>query len=150
MIKTINDPLDPSKGAEESTFEPLEAEGEQKTKHWATDRICGIQSELSNTFYVNTNEMNCRGQSYSAAHSVLRRFVFPENKKRFKIAVCPIAHSDLLQVETYEKNEKGRIQGLFCAKGLKRAQYVYHRIEAAFFAAGRERADIIIFSFRKC
>lgn len=145
QVQTINDPLNP---AEEG--ESLESEQEQPDpsgeKHWATDRIPGIQSDLPNILYVEKKELLYGGKSYHVLHSVFSRDAFPENKQTLRIAVCPVACRDFLNVETYSKPISAEISKKFCSvSGLKDEIFAYNRIQAAFMKAGMEHADILIF-----
>lgn len=145
LVKTINDPLDPAREDSSTTSETEKPNTEKLKKHWATDRIPGIQVELAHTFYINKKDLEYSNHQYGVLHSVLQRHIFPENKKTLRIAVCPLAHKDILCMETYYKNVEKKEQGLCCADGLKNEDFVYDRIQAAFLTAGKERADIIIF-----
>lgn len=135
-IQTIHDPLTPA--AEEATVKG-------QKKHWATDRIPGIQDELSHTFYVDMNELMYKGHRYRAAHSVLQRHMFPEGKKHLRIAVCPVAHKDLLRIRTYDEESRTGDRGLCSAEGLKCPQFVHDKIRGAFLRACGENVDFLVF-----
>ena len=135
-IKTIHDPLDPS---EEALEEDRTGGGQ---KHWATDRMPGIQDMLSHTFYVDVDMLAYQDHQYRVMHSILERHMFTENRKTLRIAVCPLAHKDLLQTKTYLGDGNQR---LFCVEGLKCTDFVHDRIKAAFMRAGEQHADILIF-----
>lgn len=140
-VRTINDSLDPA-GEEDEAAASTEAAAQEK--HWAADRMDGIQTELSNVFYVETEKLCYKGRRYRIMNSVLRRHVFPENKKVFRIAVCPIVKADLLNVRTYcEKSEDGN-QRRCSMEGLKSEELVHDKLCAAILKAGEERADAIL------
>lgn len=144
-VQTINDPLTPAEENEDAVPAPAKLGLSSKGKHWATDRMPGIQGDLSNTYYVDKKELVYRGQFYRVMHSVLQRHIFPENKKSLKVAVCPVAHKDLLKVKTYCKKTESGVKKLCSVEGLKDEDFAYNRIQAAFLKAGVEHADILIF-----
>ncbi len=129
-IRTIHDPLEPA--AEEE-------------KHWAADRVRGVQSELADTYYVELDDLRCAGKRYRVRHSFLSRHIFPEGKKRLKIAVCPVGRADLLAPERYACDGPAGKQRLFRINGLKDEAYIHDRCAAAIVRAAEEGADIVIF-----
>ena len=144
FIKTINDSLTPADESKENAeTQSSSVTEEEKKKTWSSDRMLGIHTELSHIFYVETEKLNYNGRRYRAMHSFIGRHSFPEGKKILKIAVCPIAHEDLLNYVTYCKLDTK--QGFFSITGLKDGQLVQDRIEAAFLKACEEQANIILF-----
>lgn len=153
-LRTINDPLpseeeeemkeQPSAAAEREAGGPSSAKRGQK-KHWAADRVPGIQDELSHTYYVETEKLVCGGSRYRVANTVLRRHLFTENKKAIRIAVCPVAHKDLLEIKTYCEERGGQEQRLCSAEGLKCGRFVHNKVRASLFLAGENRADLAVF-----
>lgn len=149
-VKTINDPLDPAgeeeeENAGEKGTEDAAPGAAPPEKRWAADRVPGIQDQLSHTFYIETEELALKdGRRYRVANSVLRRHMFPEDKKSLLIAVCPLAHADLLDVKTYcRETENGRRR--LCSAGLKCGKFVQDKVRADLLRAGKEHADIAVF-----
>lgn len=158
-VRTINDPLDPAyegdaeappgnppNQSEDNGRDDVHPESNMPEKHWATDRIDGIQPELSNVFYVETEELCHRGHRYQIMNSFLSRHIFPENKKVIRIVVCPGVREDLLNIKTYcEKNGEGN-QRLCSVEGLKSGESVHDKLRTDFLRAGEECADILLCS----
>lgn len=71
--------------------------------------------------------------------------MFPEGKKEFTLAVCPIGRAEQLKLELYTCDRPMGKQRLFRIDGLKDEEYVYDRCVAAAVRAATERADIVIF-----
>lgn len=139
-VRTINDPLDPADMGDDDPRPKAAVPG----KHWATDRIDGIQPEISNVFYVETEKLSYKGHRYHISHSFLLRHVFPENKKVVRIVVCPVVREDLLKIKTYcEKSEDGT-QRRCSMEGLKSAQLVHDKVRAALLKAAEARADVFL------
>lgn len=144
MVKTINDPLDP---AEIESEKPASGGNDSISprKQWAFDRIRGIQGELAGIYYIDSSKMKCCDLQYRALHTVLQRFSFVENKKSLKIALCPVAHKDLLNTHSLYKMIDGQEIRCFTVDGLKNTEMVYNRLVATFLEAGSKRADILVF-----
>ena len=117
---------------------------EDKQKHWSTDWNAGINQNLKNIFYVERQELQLRGKEYKIRNVVLSSALF-EDKKYLRIAVSPIVADAELDVHYYEEEDHG-VKGLrFSVHGLKNAERVHKRIEAAFLEACRKDADVAVF-----
>lgn len=158
-VRTINDPLDPADEGDTdvSPSNPLNQveergrtdvlpEATMPEKHWATDRIDGIQPELSHVFYVETEKLWYKGHRYHIRNSFLSRHMFPENKKVFRIAVCPVVREDLLNIKTYCEKSGERNQRRCSVEGLKSRKLVHDKLYTAILRAGEERADVFLCS----
>lgn len=152
LVDTINDPLrtpnEPSgriPGAASDLAQATEKTQNADGKHWATDRLPGIQGVLSNTYYVAVDSLVCNGRTYRVRHTVLTRHFFPENKQVLRLAVSPLARGDFLRLATRTEQRGGETQNLVSVEGLKNSAFVHTRIRAACLEAGRRGADILIF-----
>ena len=125
--------------------EPPEETQTVNKRHFAMDRHPGIQISLSNTFYVDREELVCNGRTYRVRNTILARHVFPENKQVLKLAVSPLARGDFLRLATRTEQRGGKTQNLVSVEGLKNSAFVHTRIRAACMEAGRRKADILIF-----
>ena len=142
-VRTINDPLDPAGEGEDAAVPSGTAAPE---KHWAGDRMEGVQTELAHVFYAETKKLWYKGRRYHVMNSVLRRHVFSEDKKVFRIAVCPLERADLLNIKTYcEKSEEGN-RRLCSVEGLKSGKSVQDKLCTAILKAGEEYADAFLCS----
>ena len=145
-VKTINDTLTPSDEGEEKSGTAEDASGSAPSgKRWAADRLPGIQDQLTHTFYIETEKLALEdGRRYRIANSVLPGHVFSENNRPLRIAVCPLAHEDLLEIRTYhEETENGSRR--LCSAGLKCEQFVHDKVRADLLRAGEEHANFVIF-----
>lgn len=130
-VRSIHDSLDP-------------ANDEGKQKHWSTDWNTGINQDLGNTFYIERRELQVRGKEYKIKNIVLSSALF-EGKDYLRIAVSPVVSDADLDVHYYEEEYLGAKGLRFSVHGLKNADRVHKRTEAAFLEACRRDAHVMVF-----
>ena len=143
-VKSINDPLEPAWEASEQDG----AAGDQSGggKHWATERLPGINEDLSNVMYIELNDLEIKGARYKVVHHIVDRDFFAGGKKELVVGVSPLARDDFLEPSYEVRDEGGGPRRFFNVTGLKKADLVQDKIIAAAMEACDQGVDILMYA----
>lgn len=127
-VPSFNDPLD---RAEVRSGTP------QKT--WAYHWEPGINEELTNTYYVQKNELAVNGTPYRVIHRIIRDWVVGNPTL---LAISPISkNAQLLEPICYVSEGKK----LFAIKGVANPDLIRSRVKAAYKRAAEVGANLLIY-----
>lgn len=145
-VRTINDLLDPAAGGEDPN-EPAEQQGGPGAngKRWATERLPGINDELSHLYYIEKDQLQIGGEPCTVQHHIVGKDFFAGNKKEFVIGASPMVRGDFLEIAKETRSEGNGTRGFFGVTGLKEADVVQDKLQAAILEACRRDVDILIF-----
>lgn len=138
-VRSINDSLEPAANSAEAKA------GDGVEKHWATDRLAGINSELSGIYYIEADKLTVNRISFSVKHHIVEDSFFLENKKDFLIGVSPVSQGNFLEVDYETRSDPNAERNYFKVTGLKDEELVKDRITAAILEACSRGVDILVF-----
>lgn len=134
-VRSIHDPLTPDDGEDEEA---------PQRKHWAGEWNYGINQDLKNIFYVESEDLTIRGVTYTIRNIVLTSPIL-EDKDDFMIALSPVV-SDAELDKRYSKEKSGDTPiRYFSVHGIKNAERVHGRIKSSFLEACQAGADMAVF-----
>ena len=115
-------------------------------KKYAFEHLSGVNSELSNIYYVEDKELCINGVPCTATHYILDERSFWQNRKTLKIGFSPVYYGDFLVSERFlTSGEQGETIGRFSVKSLKHEELLESRVRAAYLEACVRGVDILIF-----
>lgn len=127
-VPSLNDPLDRAGASPDSSG-----------KTWAHAWEPGINEELTNTYYVEKNQLTVNNKTYTVVHNVVRDWIV---SNPILFAVSPIAKgAQLLDPSCYES--EGNC--CFSIAGLNNPEYICRRVRAAYMKAAEKGADFLIY-----
>lgn len=146
-VKSINDPLEPARetGEEEGAADGQKGTGTNE-KHWASDRLPGINEDLSNVMYIEPDKLEVKGEHYKVVHHIVNRDFFAGGKKELVVGVSPLARDDVLKTSYEVRDEGAGPRRFFNVTGLKQADLVQDKIIAAAMEACDQGVDILMYA----
>ena len=127
-VPSLNEPLD---RAEVKSGTP------QKT--WAYNWEPGINEELTNTYYIEKNELTVNGTTYRVTHRIMRDWLVGNP---ILLAVSPISkNAQLFEPICYESGGKKR----FAIKGVENPELIRRRVKAAYKKAAEIGVNLLIY-----
>lgn len=127
-VPSLNDPISPAD--DENAV----------SKTWAFDWEEGINQELGNTYYIETENLKDSYKGYTVHHIVVNNWPV---KETLRVAASPLSQGKLLMPPvTYTTADNLRC---FSIEGLQNPHRIRSRLQVAYLCAAKHNAEILLF-----